>query len=207
MKHWLIILLLLIFATAVPAVSQAEAIQTSVCELMHHPDEFEGKVVKLRAQIWTDHDQFWLNESAASSHRFNAFCGWLPANFSHPTSLVGSKAFATFTGRLIRDPGSSWKHLRFLIEAEADIYRSEVMNGLHMVPQLYDQRVRAFVHPEHYPLYARFARYLEVSGPPCYWPSYPEGIASEIRFSLNRTPMICGYVCNRTVPIRVCTKG
>ena len=153
MKPWLTILL---FFSAVSgrAFSQEEGvIETSVCQIMQHPEHFEGKVLKIRAQIWIDHDEYWLNESAATSIRLNAFCGWLPTKFSHPTNLVGSKAFATFTGRLISDSGSSWRHVRFLIEGDADIYHQEVMNGIVLAPQLYDPRVNAFVRPEHYPIH------------------------------------------------------
>ena len=204
MKPWLTIFF---FLSAIwgRAFSQEGVIETSVCQIMQHPEQFEGKVLKIRAQIWTDHDEYWLNESAATSIRLNAFCGWLPAKFSHPTSLVGCKAFATFTGRLISDPGSSWRHVRFLIEGDADIYRQEVMNGLVLVPQLYDQRVNAFVQPQHYPIHARSKRHGTPS-PLCYWPSFPEGIVPEMQFPVT-PPTVCGYICNGDVPIRVCTKG
>lgn len=180
MRLWLT-LLLIISAICGRAFSQEEGrvIATGVCEIMQHPEHFDGKVLKIRAQIWTDHNQFWLNESAATSIRLNAFCGWLPAKFVHPTNLVGSKAFATFTGRLISDPGSSWRHVLFLIEGDADIYRQEVMNGLALVPQLYDPKVRAFVRPRMLP---------------------------EMQFPVT-APMVCGYLRNGNVPIRFCTKG
>lgn len=121
---WLTVLLLSSFI-CVFAFSQAEAnsaTQTSVCEIVRQPEQFEGKLLKVTAQIWTDYHQFWLNESVASSLRFNAFCGWLPAEFSHPTSLVGSRAFGTFTGRIIRDSRSSSRRVKFVIERQSDIY-------------------------------------------------------------------------------------
>ena len=197
---------LLVSAISVPAFSQKEVIQTSVCEIMRHPKQFEGKVLKIRAQLWTDHHESWLSESAASSLRLNTFCGWLPAKFLHPTSLAGSKAFATFTGRLISDPGSSWRHVRFLVEGDADIYRQEVMNGIVLSPQLYDQRVNAFVRPEDCPIHARSKLRHRTPSPLCAWPSFPEGIVPEMQFPV-RVPVVCGYLFTGDVPIRVCTKG
>jgi hypothetical protein len=63
MKRWLTVLLLSSFI-CVFAFSQAEAnsaTQTSVCEIVRQPEQFEGKLLKVTAQIWTDYHQFWLN--------------------------------------------------------------------------------------------------------------------------------------------------
>jgi hypothetical protein len=204
-KPWLTIVLLL-SAICGRAFSQDEGVrETSVCKMMQRPEQFEGKPVKIRAQLWTNNDQFWLNDSAATSGRLNAFCGWLPAKFSYPTSLVASKAFATFTGRLIHDPASFSGRVHFLIETQADIYRLEIMNGGVLIPLLYDKKVNTFVRPEN-AAPAASKTPLGTSAPLCYGPQSLE-VAPHEWFHVHGTPMVCGYVCNGTVPIRACTKG
>lgn len=195
--------LVLFLAIALPVFAQTGAMPATVCEIMQHPEQSVGKVVTIRARLWTDHRQFWLSESAAESVRVNAFCGWLPARFSYPTNLVGSTAFASFTGRLIHDSSSPHRVL-FLIEGQADIYRQKVLNGPLMIPQLYDKNVHAFVHPEQAdPAYSNS---LRTSPLLCYLPSLPEG-AHEQWFPASETPTVCSYVCNGSAPIRACTKG
>jgi hypothetical protein len=175
---------------------------------MKNPARFEGKLVKVRAQLWTDVHQYWLTESVASSLRFNAFCGWLPAKFSNPTSLVASRAFGTFTGRIVRESDSSSKLLQFLIEGQTDIYRQELVNG-PIVLRLYDQSVDAFVRPEQRisPV-PGFKLPRASSRPLCYEPpSLVEGVAPATQLPVSGPPMMCGYICDGGVPVRVCTKG
>jgi hypothetical protein len=146
MKSWLILvflsspLCLCVFAQTKPD----SAIQTRVCDIVAHPKQFEGKSVQVRAQIWTDHSRFWLNES---SFEFGKACRWLPAEFTYSTSLAGSSAFGTFTGRLIRDSRSPG-HMLLLIERESDIYRQQLLNGLLPIPRLFDAKSKTFFRPE-----------------------------------------------------------
>ena len=149
MKKWLIVVFLS-SPVCLGAFAQAKisrGVQTSVCEIVTHPQQFEGKSVRVRAQIWTNWQRFWLNDSAASSHQFGKACRWLPAEFAHPTILAGSTAFATFTGRLVRDSTSSGRML-FLIESESEIYRQQVLNGLILTPALFDGNSNTFFKPE-----------------------------------------------------------
>src|SRR5262245_14836790 len=109
MTRWLIVVLLslLLCASTFAQTTANSATQTSICEILKDPEQFERKLVQVRAQIWTDLQRFWLNDSTASPLQFGKVCRWLPAEFTHPTSLAGSTAFGTFTGRLIRDSTSS----------------------------------------------------------------------------------------------------
>src|SRR4051794_31049810 len=119
MKRWLIVLLLSWPACCVPALSQTTAdrgIRTSICEIATKPEQYRGKLVTVRAQIWSAYDRLWLNDSVAGSLEFNRFCGWLPAEFAHPTDLGGSRAFGTFTGRVVIDQSSSSRPVRFVVE-------------------------------------------------------------------------------------------
>ena len=125
-------------------------VQTTVCDLVDHPLQFKGKLIRVRAQIWSDYSKFWLNESAASSKQIGKACRWLPAEFVHPTNLIGSSAFGTFTGRLVYEPGSTKRrvHVRLVIENESDIYNQRIQNGMIAAPQLYDRSSNMLERPE-----------------------------------------------------------
>src|SRR5260370_9062770 len=99
-------ILLMVWLTCVCAAAQTElvsTVQTTVCDLVDHPLQFKGKLIRVRAQIWSDYSKFWLNESWAGSMQIGKVCRWLPAEFTHPTNLSESSAFGAFTGRLVSE--------------------------------------------------------------------------------------------------------
>jgi hypothetical protein len=153
------IMLLVVWLTCVAAAAQTEPetpLQTTVCDLVGHPLEFKGKLVRVRAQIWSLGNKSWLNESWAGSKQFWKACRWLPAEFAHPTGLFGSFAFATFTGRLVYDSGRATGSVHvpcviptyFAVEAASDIYGQENRVGLVVVPLLYDRGSNTLLRPE-----------------------------------------------------------
>src|SRR5262249_41409515 len=114
-------ILLTVWLTCVCATAQTElenTVQTTVCDLVNHPLHFKGKQIRVRAQIWSDYNKFWLNESWAGSMQIGRVCRWLPAEFTYPTTLIGSSAFGTFTGRLVYESGlaKGRVRVRFLVE-------------------------------------------------------------------------------------------
>lgn len=125
-------------------------VQATVCDLVDHPLQFKGKLMQVRAQIWSDYSRFWLNESAAGSKQIGKVCRWLPAEFTYPTDLIGSSAFGTFTGRLVYEPGSATRRarVRFVIENESDVYSRRIQNGIVVAPQLYDRSSNTLERPE-----------------------------------------------------------
>jgi len=156
----LLLVIWLICACAQAQTGLESSVQTTVCELVSHPLQFKGKLIRVRAQIWSDNNKFWLNESAAGSMEIGKVCRWLPAEFTHSTKLIGSSAFGTFTGRLVflksgrvtgwptfpaKRPGLA---VKFVVEHESDIYNQKIQNGLVLTPQLYDARSNTFVRPE-----------------------------------------------------------
>jgi hypothetical protein len=118
---------------------------TTVCEIVRHPEQYEGKLVRVRAQIWSDNKNYWIDESLADSFQFGQSCGWLAARFTYPAHLAGNIAFGTFTGTVVGEPGSlgAKKRVRFLIERQEDIYGRtvQIQNGpiRSLRPVLYDQ--------------------------------------------------------------------
>jgi hypothetical protein len=101
----------------------------------------------MRPQIRKHPHRFWLNESTASSFELGKACRWLPAEFTYSTSLQGSTAFGTFTGRVVRDSGSSGR-LLLLIDRQSDIYRQQVLFGLLRIPTVYDVKSKTLFSPE-----------------------------------------------------------
>jgi len=146
-------ILLMVWLTCVCAAAQTElvsTVQTTVCDLVDHPLQFKGKLIRVRAQIWSDYSKFWLNESWAGSMQIGKVCRWLPAEFTHPTNLVGSSAFGTFTGRLVYESGRAKGRVRvrFVVENESDIYSQKIQNGQIVIPQLYDRSSNTFMRPD-----------------------------------------------------------
>ena len=119
--------------------------RTTVCEIVRHPEQFEGKLVQVRAQIWSYEKNYWLNESLVDSLQIGQSCGWLLARFTSPTNPVGNIAFGTFTGTVVGEHGSLGEKepVRFVIERQEDICSREVQihNGpiRSWRPVLYDQ--------------------------------------------------------------------
>ena len=153
MRMTAISILLTVWLASLCAIAQPESqstVQTTVCDLVDHPLQFKGKLIRVRVQIWSDYSRFWLNESAAGSKEIGKVCRWLPAEFTHPTNLIGSSAFGTFTGRLVYEPGSAKKRVRvrFIIENESDIYSQRIQNGLIVAPQRYDRSRNKLARPE-----------------------------------------------------------
>jgi hypothetical protein len=125
--------------------------RTTVCEIVRHPEQFERKLVQVRAQIWSDGlyvEKYWLNESLADSLQFGQSCGWLPARFTYIPNPLAEIAFGTFIGTVVEEPGTFGKkgRVRFLIERQEDIYGRQVQIGVrsHQIPLLYDQSGRTF---------------------------------------------------------------
>ena len=130
--------------------------QATVCDIVNNPAQFEGKLVRVRAQVWSDiYDvsQFWMNEVTMRSGRV---CQFLPTRIEGPTWFAGASGFGTFDGRIAREtaplnsPFSNRRgRLVFLIEKESDIYKLPDMNGLVPPLRLYDKQTGAFIKPEH----------------------------------------------------------
>jgi hypothetical protein len=130
--------------------------QATVCDIVSNPLQFEGKLVRVRAEVWSDiYDvsKFWMNEVTMRSGKV---CQFLPARFSGPTWFAGASGFGTFNGRIVREtaplnsPFSNRRgRLIFLIEQESDIYKLQDMNGLVPPLRLYDKQTGAFIKPEH----------------------------------------------------------
>ena len=146
-------ILLTFWITSVFASTQAgveSSVQPTVCDLVKHPLQYKGKLIRVRAQVWSDYSNFWLNDSWAVSMQIGKACPWLPAKFTYPANLIGSSAFGTFTGRLIYESGhpKGTIRVRLLVEHESDIYQQKVQNGTIITPQLYDRSSNTFVRPE-----------------------------------------------------------
>ena len=145
-------ILLTVWLTCVCATAQTEpesTVQATVCDLVNHPLQFKGKLIQVRAQIWSDYRKFWLNDSWAGSMQIGKVCRWLPATFSHSTNLIGCSAFGTFTGRIVYESGRAKGRLgiRFVVDHESDIYNQKIQNGVISAPQLYDRSSNTFVGP------------------------------------------------------------
>src|SRR5215471_7159557 len=145
--------LLTVWLACLCAIAQREpeiTVQTTVCDLVDHPLQFNGKLIRVRAQIWSDYNKFWLNESAAGSKQIGKVCRWLPAEFIRPTNLIGSSAFGTFTGRLVYESSSAKgrARLRFVVENESDIYSQKIQNGMIVAQQLYDRSSNTLERPK-----------------------------------------------------------
>jgi hypothetical protein len=125
-------------------------IETTVCEIVKAPQQFEGKRVQVRARLWSDFHAYWMNDAA--SLQIGKICPWLPAGFAYSTSLLGTTAFGTFTGTIIHVPtrrmGRLRSCLRLVVEEQADIYDARLLNGPIAKPQLYDQDSGTFVQPQ-----------------------------------------------------------
>ncbi|HZI56014.1 MAG TPA: hypothetical protein VFF39_04535 [Verrucomicrobiae bacterium] len=145
-------IVLTVWITSVCATAQAveSPVQSTVCDLVNHPLEFKGKLILVRAQIWSDYRKFWLNESWAGSMEMGKVCRWLPVEFMHSTNLAGSSAFGTFTGRLVYEPGLIPGSIRvhLLVEHESDIYNQKIQNGIIAAPLLYDRTSKTLLRPE-----------------------------------------------------------
>ncbi len=131
-------------------------VQATVCDIVNNPLQFEGKLVRVRAEAWSDtgHDhQSWMNEVTMRSGKV---CQFLHAWFSEQAYLGGSSGFGTFTGRIVReatplslDASGNKVRLVFLVEQLSDVYGSQNLNSLVPPLQLYDRRTGSFIKPEH----------------------------------------------------------
>lgn len=129
--------------------------QTAVCDIVNNPLQFEGKLVQVRAEAWsdTDHDhQFWMNEVAMRSGKV---CQFLRARFSGQAYLGGSSGFGTFTGRIVREAtplsleaSGNKVRLVFIVEQSSDVYGLLNLNGLVPLLRLYDKQTGSFIKPE-----------------------------------------------------------
>lgn len=133
------------------------AIRTTVCEIAKHPEQFGGKLVQVRAQVWSDFEKYWIYESLTDSLQLEKSCGWLPAQFTYATNLQGNIAFGTFTGTVVVDPRllGQKAHLHLVIERQEDISGRVVQIGVPSSPKsswmpiLYDRSSgRFFFGPE-----------------------------------------------------------
>jgi hypothetical protein len=128
--------------------------QTAVCDIVNNPLQFEGKLVQVRAEAWsdTDHDhQFWMNEVAMRSGKV---CQFLRARFSGQAYLGGSSGFGTFTGRIVREAtplsleaSGNKVRLVFIVEQSSDVYGLQNVNGLVPLLRLYDKQTGSFIKP------------------------------------------------------------
>jgi len=133
--------------------------QPTVCDIVHHPSEYIGKTVEIRAQIWADYryrDFFWMNES---SIQFNKVCRFLQASFTQESGLGGQTAFGTFRGRIVKklsrqrstlldsEPGGPG--ILFIVDKASDVHLiRDYLSGPIPRLQLYDQQAAAFIRPE-----------------------------------------------------------
>ncbi|HEY6413026.1 MAG TPA: hypothetical protein VIX42_05035 [Edaphobacter sp.] len=129
--------------------------QATVCDIVNNPAQFEGKRVRVRAQIWSDSDsvrQFWMNEVTMRSGKV---CQFLKARINGPTFFAGGNGFGTFTGRIVREStplnlngSGSKERLVFIVEKESDVDGIEYRNGLIPLLRLYDKQTGSFIKPD-----------------------------------------------------------
>lgn len=148
--------ILIIGMATIGALAQSAPVkQATVCDIVNNPVQFEGKPVRVRAEVWSDmYDvhKFWMNEVTMRSGKV---CHFLPGRFSGPTWFAGASGFGTFNGRIVREtaplnsPFSNRRgRLVFLIEQESDIYKLQDMNGLVRPLRLYDKQTGSFIKAE-----------------------------------------------------------
>ena len=147
------ILIIGMASVGVPAQS-APVMQATVCDIVNNPLQFEGKTVRVRAEIWSDMydvSKFWMNEVTMRSGKV---CQFLKARINGPTWFAGANGFGTFTGRIVREPAplnrcaSSKRSFVFIVEQESDVYGIQNVNGLVPPLQLYDKQTNSFIKPE-----------------------------------------------------------
>ena len=96
--------ILIIGMATIGALAQSPPVtQTTVCDIVNNPLQFEGKLVRVRAEIWSDISnvrQFWMNEVAMRSGRV---CHFVQTRISGATRFAGANGFGTFTGRIVRE--------------------------------------------------------------------------------------------------------
>jgi hypothetical protein len=143
-------ILLLTCTCSFAEVKPADAVKTTVCDIVNSPQQFRGKRVQVRARFWTDGNLYWVNESG--SLEIGKACAWLPTEFPHSTDLIDSSAVATFIGTIVDVPTRRMGRVRscvqLVVERESDIRDQKVLNGAVIWPQLYDRIHRTFVRPE-----------------------------------------------------------
>ena len=148
--------ILIVGMAAIGALAQSKpVIQATVCDIVNHPLQFEGKRVRVRAEAWSDifrDQQFWMNEVTMRSGKL---CQFLRARFIGQAYLGGSSGFGTFTGRLVResaplslDGRGSKERLVFIVEKESDVDAIQYRTGPNPPLQLYDKQTGAFIKPE-----------------------------------------------------------
>ncbi|HMH15567.1 MAG TPA: hypothetical protein VK578_20875 [Edaphobacter sp.] len=148
--------ILIIGIATVGALAQSTPVtQTTVCDIVNNPLQFEGKLVQVRAHIWADTNdvrKFWMNEVTMRSGKV---CRFLKTRIDGPTSFTGANGFGTFTGRLVRESvplnfeaSSSKERGVFIVEQESDVYGLEYLNGPVPLLQLYDKQTDSFIKPE-----------------------------------------------------------
>ena len=144
-------------ACAYTQTAPQEAARVSVCDLANEPSQYAAKLVRVRAQVWSDCHTVWMNESAVDSMQIGMGCRWLRVEFKRGTNLWCSTGFATFTGQIVQGPqfSNSISALRrghvpfiFLVEDESDIYDQKIQNGVIRRPQVYDQTNGTLERPD-----------------------------------------------------------
>jgi hypothetical protein len=135
-----------------PLAQEAQTVaQTTVCEVVNSPLDFSGKLIEIRARLWSTGDQVWINDSAAGSKEIGESCEWIRAEFTYQTDLTISTAYGTFAGRLLYEPSRKPLQsgtIKFVIERDSDIYRQELLNGPLTRPVRFDTTTRRFIfHP------------------------------------------------------------
>ncbi len=149
------VILIIGMATIGALAQSAPVMQATVCDIVNNPLQFEGKLVRVRAEAWSDtynDRQFWMNEVTMRSGKV---CQFLRARFSGQAYLGGRSGFGTFTGRIVREAtplsleaSGNKVRLVFIVEQSSDVYVLQNVNGLVPVLQLYDKQTGAFIKPE-----------------------------------------------------------
>ena len=140
-------------------------IETTSCDIATNPEQFYGKLVRLRAQIWPDLDhtsegmfaRSWLFGLSPAQRPDGQPCRFLAGKFAIANNLVGRTYWGTFTGRVVRSergmnqdwPVRSGFNAVLVIESQSDINGSRnYANGPVQNPRVYDPQSGTFVVPE-----------------------------------------------------------
>jgi hypothetical protein len=147
----------LVSVCAIGQPAPENAMQVTVCDIVNHPLQLKGKLVRVRAQVWSDiyhENQFWMNEA---SRDFDKPCHFLRAKFKAGMGLGGSAGFGTFVGRVVNDPApigfdvlgsrGARSGVTLVVEQQSDMHGLRDYNGPTPILQLFDSRSNSFVRP------------------------------------------------------------
>ena len=151
---------LVLFTIAMAARAQApheNAVSASICDIAKAPPKYQGKLVKVRVQVWSGAHSVWLNEAATATNvRFREGCRWVRAQFPHGTRLWGSTAYATLTGRIAPAPilknglpllQDGVPAVVLSVESESDIEDQQLHTGYLVAPKVYNPDRKRFEIP------------------------------------------------------------